>query len=234
MKRFIAVAIATIAVVMGSTASAQQPQLRGYGSYAPQNRGPSVIQHHASTFQEGLLRGYADLNRSKGDYNYQTSLGLLIQQHATTEFLKNKELGVQTYYNKKRIRNEYLVETAKPPVTRQDAENTARNRAPDRLNSYEYEPALGKVFWPALLKHDVFAGHRAEIDAAIARRSGEDSGLGSVNYSVIKANTNAMKEILADNIRNLPPQEYTTAKTFLNSLNYEAQHKLAPTGIASR
>lgn len=226
-------AVVAAALLVTSVASAQTPYNGRYAIDNTQYYGPSVIQHHASTYQEGVLRGYADLARGYGQYNYLTELARINRQLAIREALTNQTIRVQTHYDKKRIRQQYLDEVAKPPVTRQDVENTAKARAPERLNSYEYEPALGRVFWPTLLQHDIFALNRSEIDAAMAKRTSEDSGLGSDNYQIVKSNTTAMKEVLRQHIRNLDPQEYAAAKSFLNSLNYEAQHTLAPSGFAS-
>ncbi|MCR9115618.1 MAG: hypothetical protein NXI22_01555 [bacterium] len=232
MTRSLAIA-ALLMTSVASLASAEFPA----GSYATDQQGryygPSVIQRHSSTYQEGVLRGYADFARGVGQYNYLTELARINRQIAVREALANEQLRVETHYNKKRIRQQYLDETATPRVTQQDAENIARDRAPERLDSYHYEPALGKVFWPALLQNDVFASQRAEIDAAMAKRSAHDSGLSSGNYQTVKTNTAAMNEVLRQHIRSINPQEYAAAKSFLNSLNYEAQHTLAPAGFAS-
>ena len=60
--------------------------------------GIPVVQHHASTFEEGVQRGYADVVRAMGDYNYNTSLAAINAQQAYSYALENRKQAVQDYF----------------------------------------------------------------------------------------------------------------------------------------
>ena len=48
------------------------------------------IHHHSSTFEEGLYRGQADVNRSIGDANYMNSLARINNNEAYSRWLANQ------------------------------------------------------------------------------------------------------------------------------------------------
>ena len=73
--------IIAAAITIASFATATNTALAQY-AIRNTNNGTPVIYRHASTYEEGVFRGWADLARGVGDYNYNTSLALINQQHA--------------------------------------------------------------------------------------------------------------------------------------------------------
>ncbi len=181
---------------------------------------PSAIYHHASTLEEGYLRGRADVIRAWGDYNYNSSLAAINGQHAYSLKLDNDHKEVETYFERRRLNAEYRAAENGPKPTMADAVGYARERAPGRLSRYEYDATFGKLFWPALLQHEMFAQERGAIDALISARSVADGGTTAAEIRLL---TSRLEAQLKGMIRELPPSDYVAAKSFLNRLEQEVQ-----------
>lgn len=190
--------------------------------------------YHSSTLEEGILRGSGALLQGAGQYNYDTSRAAINQQEALSRAYDNRLKGIQTYFEAKAINESYVARHQKPRLTQQELTQLAKESAPARLTSYQYEPAFGKVFWPALLEAPQFAAHRAAIEELMASRDPLNSGVGSANHRDVRQVTLAMQEILKADIATANPQEYVAAKKFLASLEYEAQQRAGASGVASR
>jgi len=215
-------------VLSAGVASAQQ----FYAQRAPQNSIP-VFQSHSSTLAEGVLRGSADLTRAAGDYNYNTSLALINREIARDLYMDNQVKSVNTYFELKRINKESR-DYNNPRPTAQDVVRYSQDRAPERLGSHQYEPVLGKLFWPGTLNGDEFAAERETLNTVFMKRVGSNSGLTSDSYSVIKTNVASMEQKLLAQIDLMSPAEYAAAKSFLAGLDYEAQLVATPAGVAVR
>ena len=217
------------AIVLSTTvASAQQ----FYAQRAPQNSIP-VIQNHSSTAAEGFLRGAADVTRAAGDYNYNTSLALINTEVARDLYLDNRLKAVNTYFEAKRINRESRDYNNSRP-TSADITRYSQDRAPLRLESHQFEPVLGRLTWPGTLSGAEYAAERTALEDAFAKRVGGNSGLTSESYSKIKSNVEIMEARLQTEIATMSPAEYAAAKSFLSSLEYEAQLVAAPAGVAVR
>jgi len=197
-----------------------------YAQRAPQNNIP-VIQDHSSTVAEGVLRGAADATRAAGDYNYNTSLALINTEVARSLFLDNRLKATQTYFEMRR-QNREMRDYNNPRPTQADIVRIAKDRAPDRLTSYQYEPALGKLYWPAIFLDPEFATVRSEIDRLIGERTPENSGLGSPNHRDISKYADRMMLILKSKVEGEDPSGYAIAKTFLTSVEFESQQEMQP------
>ncbi len=196
------------------------------------NNGTSVIYDHASTVEQGWQDGYANVVRSMGDYNYNTSLAAINTETARSKYFDNRMKYAQTYFDMRRYNREAVAYERGPRPTAEDFARYAKEAAPDRLSSFEYEPALGRVFWPSILQSPVFSTERDVIDNLMALRTTRDSGLGSGNHQQINQVVVQMQARLKQNIDTLSPAEYMKAKNFLTSLQYESQIPPRPTGLA--
>jgi hypothetical protein len=188
--------------------------------------------YHASTYEEGVLRGSAAVITSLGQYNLDTSKAAINIEEAKSRYLDNALKYTETYFATRRVNREQREMEMGPRATAQELAAFAKDGAPKRLDGTQYEPALGRVFWPALLQDDAFAPERSAIDAAMASREPANSGLGSETAREVKLGVTRMLEILKANVDKIPPTEYVQAKKFLTSLEWEAQHRMAPTGLA--
>jgi hypothetical protein len=231
MKTTTLTAVAGFAIVAfsGLVASAQRHFVAGttYGW-------PYSVYHHASTYEEGVLRGRADLYRGYGQYNYLSSLAAINYERARRDNLDNRVKSVETLFTMRKINQEARAAERRPRPTQQQLIRLAKSRVPDRLAEDQYEPALTELFWPSVLDDAEFAADRAEIDELMALRMLGDSGLGSENHRQITAAVDNMQSKLKARIRQMSTPEYITAKKFLTSLAYEARFAPSIEGLAAR
>ena len=201
----------------------------GYGS----GYGPYATYHHASTYEEGVLRGLADLQRSGGEANYWHSLAENNWQEAYGKYLANREAKTETYFRMQAI-NRAAREAVRPQrMTTEQLAILARKQAPDRLGDHQYDRGLGHLNWPAILQDEFFAAERTTLDAAFAARTPGDAGVGSAFSTSVRQLTRSMQEKLQANIAGLNQMEYLAAKKFIAGLALEAQHPVVPVGLAS-
>jgi len=185
---------------------------------------------HASTELEGALQGSAAVISSAGQYNLNTAKGAVYAEEARSKALDNSQKFVQTYFEIRRINREQREADMGPRATVQELAAWAKEAAPKRMDGTQYEPALGRVFWP-VLQGPQFTAYRSDIDHTMSLREPGNSGVGSENFRSVKLAVDSMQETLKANVDSIPPSEYVQAKKFLTSLQFEAQHRMAPTGL---
>lgn len=183
-------------------------------------RSPALVQHHASTFEEGIQRGAADRVRAAGEYNYNTALAAIHAQTAVSKYLDNQIKRTQTYFEKRRINRQARAAERGPRSTTQQRERISKSRTPQRLTAAQYNRALGRVAWPEALKSPQFAAIRTAIDGLV-----KDRAASSAADRQIQMLAGNMKTQLKTQIRQLAPADYMAAKTFLSKLQYETQFR---------
>lgn len=197
----------------------------GYGSYP-------AYGYHSSTLEEGFFRGLGAAAQGFGEANYYNSQAAINYQQAHSAALDNHIKGIETYFNARKINAEARATERGPRLTQQEVAELAKKQAPARLTAYQYEPALGKVYWPSALNSPEFAAERTAIDLAIAERSTTNSGQGTDNQRQIAINVQRMHETLKSKVAVMDPADYLAAKKFLTSLDFEGRHVLVSSGLA--
>jgi hypothetical protein len=189
--------------------------------------------YHASTYEEGVLRGFGALIRSQGEANYFNSLARINNQEAYSKFLANREQATETYFRTQQI-NRAAREAMRPQrLTHEQYTSLAKKQAPGRLSEVEYDRTLGRLAWPAVLAGDEFAPERIALDTAFAARRPEDSGVASAFSGRVREVTAAMQQKLQARLALMDQMEYLAAKKFLAGLAYESQQPLAPPTLAA-
>ena len=186
--------------------------------------------HHASTYEEGVLRGYADLTRAGGEANYWHSLAAINRQVAYQKHLENRQLKTETYFRNRAINSEARQSTR---LSTEQLAVLAKKQAPDRLNGQQYDRTLGRLSWPAVLSGDDFAAERDILDAAFAARTPGDAGVASTFGSGVRQLTTNMQARLQSQMGSLNQMEYLAAKKFLAGLALEAQEPLVVESLAA-
>lgn len=188
---------------------------------------PHPIYHHASTAEEGALRGWADYWRGVADLQYRLSIARINNEAARTHYLDNVRKGLQTWWERPSLRRQALASSAAPRPTPEQIAKFARDRAPTPLADSQYDDTLGTLYWPPELQRGLFADERTRIDLLLAERAArpQDSGLGTDNYVRIRETTEEMKEKLKGNVGAFTPMEYIAAKRFLTGVEFEAQRR---------
>jgi len=196
----------------------------GYGFYGG---------YHASTLEEGVLRGWGAAMAGAGQANYLNSLAAINYQEAYNRYLANRERMSETYFRLKGI-NQAARDAHRPQrLSNEQYAELARKQAPERLSERQYDRTLGRLNWPAPLMSDQFAPEREELTRLFEVRSPGDFGPATAFYGQVRRLTAQLEAKLKDKIDELSPAEYMAAKKFLLSLSYEAQQPLIGRGLAS-
>ncbi len=177
--------------------------------------------YHASTAAEGRMRGMGDLVRSTGEANLANSGAAINYSIARRNEIENRAAYTETYFEMRRANKAYRAAEKGPKPTMEQLVRLAQDGAPKRLSPSELDTVTGAVNWPVALQADSFAAGRASLEAAFARR-GTNSVIGTKDYVLVRGETTAMLADLKKQIRDMPPQEYSNARKFLESLAYEA------------
>ncbi|MFV1966878.1 MAG: hypothetical protein ACC628_15745 [Pirellulaceae bacterium] len=197
---------------------------------------PSWAMDHASTYEEGVLRGSADVWRALGEFHYNNSLAAINYQEATRLSLENHKQFVKDYFEKKEINRAARFGDQSSRPTQADLARHAKDRLPERLATYEYHRSLGELSWPAVFQGSEFAEERTAVDRAIADRTVENSGTGSANYVELMNLTGQLKTKLRGVVDRMSSAESIAARKFLERVAYEARFPLSldVAGLASR
>lgn len=190
--------------------------------------------YHASTFEEGVLRGRAALAQSLGQANYYHSLAAVNYQDATTKAIKNHQQAIDAYFYNQQANRSAREAKRSPRLTQEQYVALARADAPDRLSDREYDRTFGRLEWPAVLSSDEFATEREELDRVFGSRTMSSAGAGSAFYGEVRELTTKLQEKLRSRLETLDPAQYMAAKNYLLSLNYEARQPVVTRNLASR
>jgi hypothetical protein len=207
-----------IVLLTGNAADAQNGAVGWYGYHRPY-----TVQHHASTVEEGVLRGAADLQRSAGWYNYLSSLAAINWERARAAQFDNRVKGIQTYFQVREINREARARERGPRPTQQQLFQFARDRAPKRFSAEQFEATTGELHWPAVFFDAEYATEREAIDQFMALRTFDSSGAAGEYARDALAAVQQMQQTLKSHIHDMRPSDYVAAKSFLKSLAYEAR-----------
>jgi len=233
MKTAILTATTIIICLTGSFGFGDEYRNGSHGyAIRPMHNGTPAVYHHASTYEEGLLRGQADWIRACGDYLYSTSLAMINGEEARRRYIDNRQHATKTYFEMRKLNRESLAQERGPRPTEEDVARRSKMRAPDRLGTHELDATFGVLRWPSVLKGHEFQQERTVVNRLMEERTVENSGLGSDNCRQVKQVVSQLEEKLKDRIDSVSPSEYVAGKKFLAGLSYEAQQKPGIPGLA--
>jgi len=232
MKAIVSAAsLGAMVLAMGGVASAQSATsgfaVAGYGGYGDYGYG-----YHASTFEEGVLRGYGALALANGQANYFNSLAAINNQEAYSRYVKNREQATETYFKMRQINHAAREAESPQRLSYKQYVDLAKKAAPGTLSQRQYDRTIGRLNWPAALAGDDFSAERTAIDRAFAARSPGEGGADSAFYGEVKQLASSLESKLKQNIDELSPTQYVAAKKFLASLAYDAQQPLVGGALA--
>jgi len=187
------------------------PPYGGYGAYGG---------GHASTAEEGIARGFADVVRSAGYANLQNSEASKNYQDAYSSYLDNRLKGTQTYFEMRRMNKQYRESEARPRPTQEDLVRYSESRKPKRLTPNQSDPLTGSLSWPLVLQDEAFAADRQALDSLFAAKAANHGQVTLDQYQKIKTATAALDRALHARIKEYPPQAYVAAKKYVEGLAY--------------
>jgi len=183
----------------------------------------SVMSGYADIIgaQGAYQHGFADVVRSSGEYNLMTSEAMMNVEDARKKYIDNRVYGTEKYFEMRDINRRARAAERGPRPTMEDAIRYANIRKPNRLSPSELDPLSGDITWPAALQQEQYRESRDELDKIYAERS-EAGYLSADQLARVDSLTKSLLAQLKDNLRSYPPQLYTQAKSFLQSLAYES------------
>jgi hypothetical protein len=213
---------ATHLLVLAFVSSATIAQGQQSASQFPQpSQSPPLVQHHASTIHEGVLRGTADGLRAVGEFNYNTAAAALIFEEARKAAYANEIRHAETFWAKKSLwETQMAARKHRHPIQVHEKPQTEQVGA--RVAPPFVVPSQQGFIWPAGLNHPAFEGSREKLAALFAERTLANSGAQSPSSIRIQNTVAEMRLVLSGLIRDLPPMAYVEARQFLDRAAYEA------------
>jgi hypothetical protein len=190
--------------------------------------------YHASTLEEGVLRGAGALVRSIGEGNYYNSVAAINYADAYTRYLQNREHATETYFRMRQINRAGRQAERQPRWSYDQYVVMAKNDAPDNLTEQQYDRTLGRLTWPAMLNGDEFAPEREALNRVFLVRTPSDTGAATAFYGHVQQLTSQMQAKLVEKLDHVTPAEYVAAKKFVDGLAYESQQPLVVRLLAAR
>lgn len=186
----------------------------GYGAYYGGGGG---------TVAGNALGGMADVIRSTGQYNLQTSQAAINVEDARSKNFDNRIKYTQTYFEKRKMNREYRAAERPARLSSEQLAHIAAEAAPERLSGGQLNPITGRIVWPILLQANKYSAMRQEIEQGFANRAEKEGAIGTDAYLKIQSDIRKMQEMLSGDVGSVPPQDYIYAKNFLESLAYESR-----------
>jgi hypothetical protein len=218
----------TSVLVVVALVSTHMVMAQSHATSPPPATSAATLYDHASTLEEGMFRGGADLMRSVGEANYNNALAAIHGQEAYNAYLDNRLKAATTYFDLRQINRERREEERGQRPTTETLARLARDRAPDRLAAHQFDATGVGLAWPPVFNDPGFAANREAIDVLMEHR-----GATAESQEVQKIAA-TMTENLRGRVHELKPMEYVQAKRFLSNLQYEMNFAPGMTAVAFR
>jgi hypothetical protein len=135
---------------------------------------PEAPHRHSSTYQEGVQRGYAAVQRALADRELQSAQAAILGEQAYAMSLDNYLKKTKTYI----VRNEMLDDfrhrerinriTRREELRQLKQVDELREALQYSLTEFDVNFQTGTVYWPALVAGPRYAEYRHELDALMA------------------------------------------------------------------
>ncbi|MCM2372542.1 hypothetical protein [Aporhodopirellula aestuarii] len=178
----------------------------GYGAYR---------SGHASTAEEGMARGIADVIRSRGQAALSYSQAATEAERARRAYLENRNFAIKSYVENRAIRDELRKKQSDERKEKLAAYIKSREYRP--LSSSEFYEPTGEISWPIALQHPHDAKGRQEIEELFAARA-EKGSLPAEDYIRLNKLLNSWVYHVEDHQADFSVNEVDTAVRFLRRL----------------
>ena len=215
---------AQAATAVANTAVANtiaSPMVYGGGGYSGNNY-HWAYDDNAVTPLQSYGYGVARMFQAGGQYNANSAQAAIDYAYAARERMKNIKIWEETYFDMRRMNREYRAAERPPQATAADMARYAQMERPRRLGPSDLDAVTGAITWPILLRLPDLAADRSALERLFAQRAAAGS-LDVDQYLKVFQMTAQMLDDLRGRIRDLPADDYMTARRFLESLGNEAQ-----------
>ncbi len=173
---------------------------------------------HASTAQEGMARGMADVIRARGAAAVDVARAATESERARRAYEENRNFAVRSFVENRQIRDQYRA-TADNTFYKSKEKLAAyvASRQYQPLSKSEFYEETGEINWPIGLLHPHDETGRKQIEALFAKRAS--------NGSLAPADYVRLNKLLRDWLNHIPTHDddfsasdITTAARFLRRL----------------
>lgn len=189
--------------------------------------GAQVVVDQAATAGESWSRGVADVVRSQGQYNLQTSEAMINATQARSQQLDNDLKQTQVYFEKRNINSQQRFgdyqQRAAINAQKKMIQYGQAGR-PKRLTSRELDPLTGKIYWPVFLQGPEYAQQRQTLGAMMQMRANQEGAIGLEGYETIMGATDQMYATLKTKIGQMNSTDYINTKNFIDRLVYDVKN----------
>ena len=194
------------------------PSMGGYGGggYGGFYGGGGGV---GSTAFGSASTGMANVISARGSANLNNSAAAVNMTQAQSNEIKNHEEYTNTYFSMRATNKAAREAEEGPPPTPEQIARMAHDGVPSQLSPSQFNHVTGQIDWPQALQLDMFAADRQQVEALL----GSYSQVGTLSYAdQLKVRTliKDMAAKLKTQVRQMPPSDYATCKSFLNSLIY--------------
>jgi hypothetical protein len=166
------------------------------------------------------LRGAAAFQESLGRRGYFDSLSAINLQKAIDLNLSNRKESLEAYYERREYRENSV--RGENRITQEEATKLAKDRAPARLTSQDYDSATGRIFWPRPLDSEVLHPYTNFINRNFAKRSQSGKEYTAADARSVERMVMLIQEAVDSVKKELPVKEYIAISDYLASVSYEA------------
>jgi hypothetical protein len=178
---------------------------------------------YASTAGQGAAYGMSEMMRAQGYQNLENSQAAKNWEESKTLEIQNRMRWTETYFEMRKTNRDARAAEAGPPVTQDQAIRMARMGLPPRLGSTQLDPVTGHIEYPLVLRDDVFAPYRSELDQLFADRAASGGSMRYEQFQQIQQTVSKFIGVLRENIDNYSAGDYGKARTFLDSIANESR-----------
>jgi hypothetical protein len=192
------------------------PSTNVYGGY-----GGGYGGYGASTAAGSAMNGMAGVISAQGQRNLSNSAAAVNWTQAQKNEIENRQLATDTYFNMRATNKAAVAAERGPSPTMEQLVRYANAGVPRPLAPNQFDAVTGKLYWPSALQDDGFATERTEVDRLFAERA-KQGGLDYASQMKIRQSIETMFKGLKSQIQQIPPQDYSVCRAFLQSALFAA------------
>jgi hypothetical protein len=163
----------------------------------------------------------ASVISARGDAALSASAAAVNLTQADKQLIQNQQAATDTYFQMRATNRAARAVERGPALSMEQLAKIAHDGVPKPLSSNQIDPVTGQLNWPGPLQHDAFASYRAELDQLMSQQA----RYGTLTYAdqtKVRSSVNSMFKALKANVGKIPTMDYTSARSFLNSVLYAA------------
>jgi len=224
---FLMILLALPAVMLPRDAASQYPNRQASPPYQPAVPAPSSSNYYGGwggysgggTVAGNAMNGMANVISAQGQRNLSNSAAAVNMTQATKNHIQNRQQWTNTYFDMQKTNKAAFDASVGPPVATEQLARMAKYGIPKPLATSQADAVSGQLFWPSALQQECFAAQRGDVDQLVATQA----RYGGLSYEDQMKARKAILDMftqLKAQVDQIPPQDYTTCRSFLSSVLY--------------